>query len=45
MISGGRSLTDLFRSIEPSNILPMLTVARDNVDLSEYLIGQVLQSK
>jgi malate dehydrogenase (quinone) len=39
------SLTDLFRSIEPSNILPMLAVARDNVDLSEYLIGQVLQSK
>jgi malate dehydrogenase (quinone) len=39
------ALTDLFRSIEPSNILPMLAVARDNVDLSEYLIGQVLQSK
>src|SRR3984885_4597768 len=39
------SLTDLFRSIEPSNILPMLAVARDNMDLSEYLIGQVLQSK
>jgi malate dehydrogenase (quinone) len=39
------SFTDLFRSIEPSNILPMLAVARDNVDLSEYLIGQVLQSK
>ena len=39
------SLTDLFRAIEPSNILPMLAVARDNLDLSEYLIGQVLQSK
>ena len=39
------SLTDLFRSIEPGNILPMLAVARDNLDLSEYLIGQVLQSK
>jgi malate dehydrogenase (quinone) len=39
------SLTDLFRSIEPSNILPMLAVARDSMDLSEYLIGQVLQSK
>jgi malate dehydrogenase (quinone) len=39
------SLTDLFRSIEPGNIVPMLAVARDNLDLSEYLIGQVLQTK
>lgn len=38
------SLTDLFRSIEPGNIIPMLAVARDNMALSEYLIGQVLQS-
>jgi malate dehydrogenase (quinone) len=38
------SLTDLLRSIEPGNILPMLAVARDNVALSEYLIGQVLQT-
>ena len=36
------SLTDLFRSIEPGNIFPMLAVARDNAALSEYLIGQVL---
>jgi malate dehydrogenase (quinone) len=38
------SLTDLFRSIEPGNILPMLAVARDNAVLSEYLIAQVLQT-
>ncbi len=38
------ALTDLFSSIEPGNIMPMLAVARDNVALSEYLIGQVLQT-
>ena len=38
------SLTDLVRSIRPANILPMLEVAKDNVQLSEYLISQVLQS-
>lgn len=38
------SLTDLFRSVEPGNIMPMLAVARDNLALSEYLIGQVLQT-
>jgi malate dehydrogenase (quinone) len=37
-------LTDLFRSIRPDNILPMLEVAKDDAQLSEYLIGQVLQS-
>jgi malate dehydrogenase (quinone) len=38
------SLTDLFHSIEPGNLLPMLAVARDDWVLSEYLIGQVLQT-
>ena len=38
------SLTDLFELIRPGNIMPMLAVARDNIALTEYLIGQVLQS-
>ncbi len=38
------SLTDLFRSITHDNIIPLLDVARDNIALTEYLIGQVLQS-
>ncbi|MCQ8240173.1 malate dehydrogenase (quinone) [Rhizosaccharibacter radicis] len=38
------SLTDLFGSLTHDNIIPLLDVARDNVDLSEYLVGQVMQS-
>jgi malate dehydrogenase (quinone) len=39
------SLMDLFESVRPGNIKPLLSVARDNFDLTEYLIGQVLQSE
>jgi malate dehydrogenase (quinone) len=38
------SLADLFLSLRPSNIAPLLAVARDNLDLAKYLIGQVLQT-
>jgi hypothetical protein len=39
------SLLDLFESVRPANIKPLLSIARDNFDLTEYLIGQVLQSE
>jgi malate dehydrogenase (quinone) len=39
------SLLDLFESIRPRNIEPLLSVARDHFDLTEYLIEQVLQSE
>ena len=37
-------LTDLFETLSLSNVVPLLDVARDNVKLSEYLVGQVMQS-
>lgn len=38
------SVTDLPCSVRPSNIGPMLAVARDNMDLTKYLIREVMQS-
>jgi malate dehydrogenase (quinone) len=35
---------DLPKSIRPGNIMPMLAVARDNMDLTRYLIKEVMQS-
>jgi malate dehydrogenase (quinone) len=39
------SVLDLFRSIRPHNLRPMLSVAFSNFDLLRYLIGQLLASK
>lgn len=38
------SILDLPKSLKPDNLVPMLAAGRDNVDLTKYLIGQVMQS-
>lgn len=38
------SMFDLFGSVKSSNIRSMLSVSRNNMDLTRYLIGEVFQS-
>ncbi|WP_303285743.1 malate dehydrogenase (quinone) [Marinobacter sp. SS8-8] len=38
------SVLDLFGSLKPTNLKPMLSVSKSNMDLTRYLIGEVFQS-
>jgi malate dehydrogenase (quinone) len=38
------SYLDLFKSVRPANLLPMLDVAAHGLQLEEYLVGQVVQT-
>lgn len=38
------SVFDLFGSVKPNNLKPMLSVSKNNMDLTRYLVGEVFQS-
>jgi len=40
----GGSLLDVFSSIKTGNLMPMLAVARDNLELTRYLVGEAFRS-
>jgi len=38
------SVFDLIKSVQPDNLIPLLSVARDNMDLTRYLIKEAKQT-